>query len=288
MSDDPEPKQQKVSPLQSNWGGAWWWYIPIILLVLWMWQDMLYSMAVRTIPYSQFKQYLADGEVADCQIATTEINGEIKPKTKTEEINSKTKMEEIKSNNKTETTKPEIKTGEVKPETKAVKIKPKTEAGKIEQPFPFRTVRVDDPKLVDQLEAAKVEFTGIRPGFLTQFLYYWLVPIGLMVGLWVFLSRGLRAGEAVLSFGKSKARLVADMNTSVRFDDVTGCDEAKFELEEVVDFLKHPDRYTAPARRDPKGGALDWRPRNRQDAAFPGSCRGGGGAVFLPKRQRIC
>ncbi len=78
-----------------------------------------------------------------------------------------------------------------------------------------------------------------------------------MVLLWVFLSRGLRsAGQSVMSFGKSRARLVADRDTGVTFADVAGCDEAKFELQEVVEFLKNPDRYNALGAKIPKGVLL--------------------------------
>ncbi len=78
-----------------------------------------------------------------------------------------------------------------------------------------------------------------------------------MVVLWMFLSRGLRAaGQSVMSFGKSRARLVADRDTGVTFADVAGCDEAKYELQEVVDFLKNPDRYIALGARIPKGVLL--------------------------------
>ena len=125
------------------------------------------------------------------------------------------------------------------------------------KPFLFRTVRVEDPKLVEQMEAAGVEFTGVRPGFLSNFLFAWLLPIGAMLLIWGFLSRRLRAaGESVMSFGRSRARVVADKDTGVRFDDVAGCDEAKYELQEVVDFLKNPDHYTSLGAKIPKGVLL--------------------------------
>lgn len=59
-----------------------------------------------------------------------------------------------------------------------------------------------------------------------------------------------------MSIGKNKARIVVDKNTGVTFDDVAGCDEAKFELQEVVDFLKNPDRYKALGAKIPKGVLL--------------------------------
>ncbi len=82
MPDTPtdpklDPKQaQKITPgprknlekppTASNWQFVWW-YIPVMLLMLWLWQDQLNQISVKTIPYSQFKQYLAAGEVAECR-----------------------------------------------------------------------------------------------------------------------------------------------------------------------------------------------------------------------------
>ncbi len=133
------------------------------------------------------------------------------------------------------------------------KIKP-DDGGK---EFLFRTVRIEDPKLAEELEQHKVKFTGVRPSLLSQVLLSWIVPIAVMVLLWTFLSRRLgRAGESVLSFGKSRARLVVDTGIKVTFNDVAGCDEAKYELQEVVDFLKNPDRYKALGAKIPKGVLL--------------------------------
>ncbi|TLY35410.1 MAG: ATP-dependent zinc metalloprotease FtsH [Nitrospirae bacterium] len=85
----------------------------------------------------------------------------------------------------------------------------------------------------------------------------WLVPIGIMFLIWSFIGRRLgSAGEAILSFGKSKARLVAEKETGISFKDVAGCEEAKYELQEVVDFLKHPERYKSIGANIPKGVLL--------------------------------
>jgi cell division protease FtsH len=75
--------------------------------------------------------------------------------------------------------------------------------------------------------------------------------------LWSFLVRRIgTAGESLLSIGKSRARLVADRDTGVTFDDVAGCEEAKLELREVVDFLKSPKQYQDVGARIPKGVLL--------------------------------
>ncbi len=92
---------------------------------------------------------------------------------------------------------------------------------------------------------------------MAQFLLAWVLPIALMVGLWTFIGRRFgAAGESILGFGRSRARLIADKNTGVTFDHVAGCDEAKFELKEVVDFLKNPKQYRQLGARIPKGVLL--------------------------------
>jgi cell division protease FtsH len=98
---------------------------------------------------------------------------------------------------------------------------------------------------------------GVHPSFLSQLLWAWLLPLALILGLWIFLSRRFAAaGAQALSFGKSRARLVADADTGVDFSDVEGCSEAKAELVEVVDYLKSPERCHALGAKIPKGVLL--------------------------------
>jgi ATP-dependent Zn protease len=124
-------------------------------------------------------------------------------------------------------------------------------------PFFFRTERIEDPGLVNELQAAGVQYGAARPGFISQFLLSWVLPIALMILLWNLLARRIGgAGQSLLSIGKSRARLVADRDTGVTFDDVAGCDEAKFELQEVVHFLKNPKEYEEVGARVPKGVLL--------------------------------
>src|SRR5258708_34886030 len=90
-----------------------------------------------------------------------------------------------------------------------------------------------------------------------ELVFGWVLPIVFMVGIWTFLTRRLNpSAESVLCIGKSRARLVADADTGVTFDDVAGADEAKFELKEDVDFLKNPKQYENLGARIPKGVLL--------------------------------
>src|SRR6185503_9810750 len=121
----------------------------------------------------------------------------------------------------------------------------------------FRAIRVEDPDLVGELEKAGVSFRGERPNLLSQILFAWIVPLGVMFLIWSFISRRIgRAGESLLGFGNSRARLVPEKETKVAFNDVAGCEEAKFELAEVVDFLKNPARYKKIGANIPKGVLL--------------------------------
>ncbi len=201
-----------------------------MLLLVWLWQGTVTQFSLRIIPYSEFKQRLQRREVVECVVKDDAIEGKIQPK---------------------------AQPAAEKPENAATNAAAaKAESGE-QKGFRFRTVRVEDPKLVDELQAAGVEFKGERPGLIAQFLISWVVPIGIMVLLWTFISRRLStAGESILSFGRSKARLVAERETGVTFADVAGCDEAKYELQEVVDFLKHPERYKAIGAAIPKGVLL--------------------------------
>jgi cell division protease FtsH len=121
----------------------------------------------------------------------------------------------------------------------------------------FRALRVEDPSLVDELEKNGVNYSGVKESLLGQVVWGTLVPILFWVGLWFLLLRTMgRPGAGLLSIGKSKAKIAMEKDTGVRFDDVAGCDESKEELEEVVEFMKKPQKYESLGAKIPKGVLL--------------------------------
>ena len=118
------------------------------------------------------------------------------------------------------------------------------------------TVRVDDPDLVQELEAHKVKYTGQYDSDVLKTLLSWIVPLVFLFILWGFLSRRLGPGQGVMNFGKSRARIYAERETGVTFADVAGVDEAKEELQEIIDFLRYPQKYATLGGRIPKGVLL--------------------------------
>jgi cell division protease FtsH len=134
-----------------------------------------------------------------------------------------------------------------------------TAIGTLKDGTKFRTVIPIDPELYQQLVASGVvvelrlpQEPSIWVSLLTNML-----PALLMIGIFFYMIQQTQGGgKQVMQFGKSRARLQSDSHERVTFDDVAGCDEAKEELQEVVDFLKYPKKYVEMGARIPKGVLL--------------------------------
>ncbi len=118
----------------------------------------------------------------------------------------------------------------------------------------FRTVRVEDPDLVRELNQHGVTFTGVIESTFLRDLLSWIIPVALFVGIWFFIFRRLgQAQGGFMQVGQSKAKIYMEKDVNVTFADVAGVDEAKEELREVIEFLKTPEKFTKLGGKIPKG-----------------------------------
>ena len=184
---DPQKKKNALPP-KAHFSI---WYFLLVFLVISLLQQYFLSGKVETIPYSQFKQHLAEGTVVKLTIGPDNITGTLKGKEK----------------------------------------KPGQE---------FTTIRVIDPDLVKDLDAHKVNYSGHYESKFLSGLLSWILPLGIFFLIWRFAMKRMGPGMGVMSFSKSKAKLFAQTETKITFADVAGIDEAKEELQEVVEFLKTP------------------------------------------------
>ena len=147
-----------------------------------------------------------------------------------------------------------------------VKVLPEQIQGTYREAIDGRTGFVTNivPKdLADELAAAKVDFDGTVENTFLAALLSWVVPVALIFAFWMFLMPRIAQQQGMggmMSVGKSKAKVYVETDTGVTFDDVAGVDEAKAELKEIVDFLRHPDKYSRLGAHIPKGILLTGPP----------------------------
>jgi cell division protease FtsH len=131
--------------------------------------------------------------------------------------------------------------------------------GRLSDNTSFRSYAPDDKDMIGLLRKQGVKITA-KPSDGQPWYYHFLVswlPMLLFIGIWIFFMRQMQGGGAkALSFGKSRARLLSDKQNKVTFADVAGVDEAKEELQEIIEFLKDPQKFQKLGGRIPKGVLL--------------------------------
>jgi cell division protease FtsH len=144
-------------------------------------------------------------------------------------------------------------------EVKNVTISGEVISGQLSDGRNFQTYAPNDPNLISQLRGKGVDIKA-RPAseesLLASLLVSWF-PIILMIGVWVFFMRQMQAGSGkAMGFGKSKAKLLTERQGRVTFEDVAGVDEAKEDLQEIVEFLKDPHKFQRLGGKIPRGALL--------------------------------
>ena len=203
------------------------WYVTAAVIGLLLIQSLIFAPHPENLSYSEFKGLLKHGKVSNLVLGKETITGALSP-VGLEGLLPKDKIEELKRY-----------------------------GGGVHR---FVTARVEDPGLVPELEAAKVNFTGTVENTWLKALISWVLPAVIFFGLWALLIRRMNPQRGLMAIGKSKARVYLEQSTGVSFEDVAGIDEARGELMEIVDFLKHPERYQRLGGKIPKGVLLAGAP----------------------------
>lgn len=189
------------------------------------------GMSSEEISYSKFLELVEEDKVKSVEISSTQIEITMKDSEKETEEESQSKSE----NNTTS-------------------LMPQTEKSKIT----YYTGIVDDPDLLPLLKEHDVVVKGTIPDNTSVWIYNilsFVIPLVLVWVLFAFIAKRM-GGGGVMGVGKSNAKVYVEKKTGVTFKDVAGEDEAKESLQEVVDFLHNPQKYTEIGAKLPKGALL--------------------------------
>ncbi|OPY01316.1 MAG: ATP-dependent zinc metalloprotease FtsH 4 [Syntrophorhabdus sp. PtaB.Bin047] len=118
----------------------------------------------------------------------------------------------------------------------------------------FVTSRVEDPDLVKDLQKSNVQFSGSFENKLLRVIIEWILPFAIIILIWNLLMRRMGgAPSSVLNFGKSRGKIYGEDEIKITFDDVAGVDEAKEELQEIIEYLRYPQKFLDLGGKIPKG-----------------------------------
>ncbi|HBL24054.1 MAG TPA: cell division protein FtsH [Deltaproteobacteria bacterium] len=118
----------------------------------------------------------------------------------------------------------------------------------------FVTSRVDDPDLVKDLQKSNVQFSGSFENKLLRIIIEWILPFAIIILIWNLLMRKMGgAPSGVLNFGKSRGKIYGEDEIKITFGDVAGVDEAKEELQEIIEYLRYPQKFLDLGGKIPKG-----------------------------------
>ncbi len=199
------------------------WYFLGAMIILMAFQSYFLSEQVGQIPYNEFKKLVKANKLSDITLHEDIISGKVK----VDDIEGLVSAETIK------------------------------QLGKDKGERTFITARVQDPDLVKDLEAGGVKFTGKFENKVVKFFTNWILPMLFFILVWGFLMRRMGgASGGLMSIGKSKAKVYMEKDISIKFDDVAGIDEAKEELQEVIEFLRNPQKFQRLGGKIPKGVLL--------------------------------
>lgn len=207
---------------------SFWYFIIIIIALMLINSFLVQNTNITPVDYNQFKEMIRSGQIVRVEIQDDQYIGHTISR---EQLMQTVEQEGLQSLSQQSST---IRS--------------------------YSTYAIDDPAFIPLLDEAGVEYYATppaRPSLFSTLLSY-ILPMAIFFLIWrhLFAKMGQEGGQGVLSFNQNKAKIIAEGDTGIRFSDVAGADESKLELEEVVDFLKRPEKYTEIGGKIPKGVLL--------------------------------
>ncbi len=231
-------------------------YLWVFLLILFLESIFFSGPSVKEIPYSEFLDRVGKNEVKAVVLTQDEIYGEMKgPDDSADESKKSDAIESTDVRTPWTFSWASIKNWFVAREKQAKDAEASRKAAIERQ---FTVVPLTDSELVETLQERGVEFRAkVESHFLRNLFFDWIIPFGILFLVWGFIMRRMGQGPSALNIGKSKAKVYeVDAENKVHFSDVAGVDEAIEETQEVVAFLKEPEKFERLGAKLPTGVLL--------------------------------